>query len=372
MCKKIAITTVIVLFAAGGVYAEGGAPPGNVQNQGQQLVAKISQQSSTIAESGSSDVAVEVEGGDAAATSRSEGLGLGVASITSISKVEQRAPAVGVIPPYPPFWLPNGSVPIAGPVGNTGSVYETSWDAERVRQIRKVLWNLPWKGILEEFFTSPPLGACLETLYERKGFKIINTINDRWPRPKGKLLSVIEDVVAERKALLRHTLLKNGYVPLGDLKVEGDEQDGFITGFTGHNFTHDFALAHNVAISLLWPWDIDLLVFDGGTQSFGKGQSSYPGGSLVNATNHISLSAVGAALNTKSEIRAKPVFRCTAYRYDPLVARKMLVNDKIMAIKNAVLNFQSSPRTEEEKPKDLSGKKQEIQKRAKIGATIEP
>jgi hypothetical protein len=220
--------------------------------------------------------------------------------------------------PYLPYWNHGGwgrsdAYFSNGPTDDK-SVYERSYnprDPEDMDQLRYTLEAVPYQGILSiipGIFNQIGLVFGLADNYHHgRGFQISNSLV-RERRPKGKPLMVLYSDDIDRRVFKRAN-----YAYVGKVSVEGHQN-------------RNWDQVYYATIAEMLPWDVDIIVIDGGMKGVSVGSNTTTGGGAGFSQANYSISLMGGVSNGITEAKGKPVISADAFRYSPRLRFKRSIS----------------------------------------------
>lgn len=267
-------------------------------------------------------------GGSAVAIGGEGGTGVGFggdsdsASTSSASvnvNYKDRTGVVSPMSPYLPYWNHGGwgisdAYFANGPTFDK-SVYERSFnprDPEDMEQLRSTIEAVPYHGLLSivpGIFNQIGLVFGMPDNYHHgRGFQIANSLV-RERRPTGKPLMVLYENDIDRRVFK-----KANYAYVGKVSIEG---------FENRNWDQVYC----ATIAEVLPWDVDIIVVDGGMKGVSVGSNaSFPNGGVGFSQTNYSISLLGGLSSGVTEAKGKPVISADCFRYSPRLQYKRSVS----------------------------------------------
>jgi len=306
-----------------------GVANGSPINQTTNYVDGSRANSNSSSRSNSNSTAYGGAGGDATAYGGSggsggTGVGFGGESDASSSasinvNYKDRTGVVSPMSPYLPYWNHEGwgrsdAYYANGPTEDK-SVYERSFnprDPEDMDQLRHTLQAVPYHGlmsIIPGIFNQIGLVfGCADNYHHGRGFQIANSLV-RERRPIGKPLMVLYTDDIDRRVFK-----KANYAYVGKISIEGHQN-------------RNWDQVYCAAIAEVLPWDVDVVIIDGGMKGVSVGSnSSFPNGGAGFSQANYSLSLLGGLSSGITEAKGKPIISAEAFRYSPRLRFKRSIS----------------------------------------------
>jgi hypothetical protein len=246
----------------------------------------------------------------------------GVSDSSSSSSVnvnyEQRTGIVHPQSPYLPYWDHAGwglseAYFANGPTADQ-SVYERSYnprDPEDMEQLRRTLKAVPNKGFLSIipgiFNQISVVFGGVDKYHHGRGFQISNSLV-RNRRPTGKPLMVLYSNDIDRRVFK-----KADYAYVGKVSVEGHQD-------------RNWDQIYYATMAEVLPWDVDILIIDGGMKGVSVGTNSSTSGGAGFSQANYSVSLMGGVSRGITEAKGKPVISAEAFRYSPRLRFKRSIS----------------------------------------------
>jgi hypothetical protein len=150
--------------------------------------------------------------------------------------------------------------------------------------------------------------GCADNYHHGRGFQIANSLV-RERRPKGKPLIVLYTDDIDRRVFK-----KANYAYVGKVSIEGHQN-------------RNWDQVYFAAIAEVLPWDVDVLIIDGGMKGVSVGSNTtFPSGGAGFSQANYSLSLLGGVSSGVTEAKGKPVISAEAFRYSPRLQFKRSIS----------------------------------------------
>jgi len=185
-------------------------------------------------------------------------------------------------------------------------------DPNTQKEIRGILWSLPYKGPLEVLAGTITGVFSPGTNHRFRGLSVIPPSFIRDKRPEGKRMYVLIDSNVDPR------LLKEvGYMYVGSTGVTGEIR---------RNWDHAYLACVEEAL----PYDIDLLLVSGGVKGVTvSSNTTFPSSAAGYSQTNYSVSLFGAYAKGVTEGETKPIIYAAGYRLAPNMAASRKVPDNI-------------------------------------------
>ena len=230
-----------------------------------------------------------------------------------------RTGVVATMSPYLPYWNHGGwgrsDAYFANGPTDDKSAYERSFnprDPEDMDQLRYTLEAVPYQGLLSIipgiFNQIGLIFGGADNYHHGRGFEIANSlVRDR--RPKGKPLMVLYSHDIDRRVFK-----KASYAYVGKVSIEGHQ-------------SRNWDQVYCAAIAEILPWDVDVIIIDGGMKGVSVGSNtSFPGAGGAYSQSNYSISLLGGVSSGVTEAQGKPIISAEAFRYSPRLRFKRSIS----------------------------------------------